>query len=304
MGCIMLKSDIDSVKKNKDALVAAIAKACGVPPSEINITDISETSSGVVVSFEKPKCTTLDKDDLSSALKAVGDGFETGEEVAIVEVTLYDVTKRKAKRKEQPMRKLMAKLFAMEPENIVVDLLSDKPDTRAVFILLNPNGKQKALANSGEIPYKFRMMLNADLDVRRSFPDQVGESSAVCINGVDIESLKDVSNQSAMRHFLAQAATIPRNKIDIAKIWDTDGGLIVQFVHPSRVHFTEDQKGVFATSVQKMDGFQDCIITDAAIITGFLLNVTKPRNDTAELLQNSFVHVFDIEFEDILVEIN
>ena len=43
-------------------MIEAIADACGVPPSEINITDIQETSAGVIVSFEKPKCTAIDKD--------------------------------------------------------------------------------------------------------------------------------------------------------------------------------------------------------------------------------------------------
>merc|ERR1719483_527283 len=303
MGSLLLKADMDTVKANQDELIEAIADACGVPPSEINITDIQETSAGVIVSFEKPKCTAIDKDDLKTVLYAIGKGLESGEEVALSEVCLYDVSKRKAKKKEKPMRKIMGSILEMEPESIIVDLIADKPDTRAVFILLNPQGKQKAMVNSGEIPFKFRTLLNADLDVSRSFPDQLGESTAVCVNGVEEGLLKSPTNQAIMRHFLAHSATIPRNKIDVAKIWDTDGGLVVQFVHPSRIHFTEDQKSNFATSVQKGDGFEDCIITDAAIITNFTLHTTKPKKDhTPECLQTSFARVFDMEPEDILVE--
>ena len=65
---------------------------------------------------------------MKTVLYAIGKGLESGEEVALSEVCLYDVSKRKAKKKEKPMRKIMGSILEMEPESIIVDLIADKPD--------------------------------------------------------------------------------------------------------------------------------------------------------------------------------
>jgi len=257
--------DAKTVADNIEEIKEALARALGVPASEIEIKNIKDTGKGTVIEFEKPCSTNLPEDNWKLAEDLKQTPVLTDIEVPstiVCPVILFGTSADKVQENADDLCAKLAELIRSSPEKTAVVIEPNGENVLVKFIFSDPDSHVKFEVESGTVPNDIREAIAKDEALSKVFPNQQDQAGAVAIRGLPFE--QGSKKTEALQDNLCKACGCLSSDIDITQLIDLEGSTVVCFTKPSRGGLTDDERTAMGKSLASVD-FDDDIFGGAAV---------------------------------------